>query len=192
MKYDFNAKTERRKGARLGSEVSWLRNAYRLVNRSCMAKIFFASLRLRAFLSDIALAAGDALKSCCLSKWAPFSFCLVVVISPGCVSQKKEQMEARRAFEAGQQQAVAAARSARLDQGPAVFVQGQVRNAAVPWEEGMKLSQAIVAAEYTAFMNPRLVRVIRNGQVAGEFKGIDLLHHADMELENGDTVLIIP
>jgi hypothetical protein len=63
---------------------------------------------------------------------------------------------------------------------------------AVPWEEGMKLSQAIVAAEYTAFMNPRLIRVLRDGQVAGEIKGIDLLHHADMELENGDTVLIVP
>jgi hypothetical protein len=74
---------------------------------------------------------------------------------------------------------------------PVVFVQGQVRNSAVPWEEGMKLSQAIVAADYTGFMNPRLIRVLRNGQVAGEFKGIDLLHHEDMDLENGDTVLIL-
>jgi hypothetical protein len=62
----------------------------------------------------------------------------------------------------------------------------------VAWEEGMKLSQAIVDAEYTAFMNPILVRVFRNGQVVREFKGVDLLHHEDMELENGDTILIVP
>jgi hypothetical protein len=118
--------------------------------------------------------------------------CLVFMSGAGCVSKKKEQLEARRAFVAGQEQAMQAAMRARQEQGPVVFVQGQVRNPAVPWEEGMKLSEAIVAAEYTGFMNPRLVRVLRNGQAAGEFKGIDLLRHQDMELENGDTVLIVP
>ena len=115
-----------------------------------------------------------------------------VVAGPGCASQKKKQAEARQAFVAGQQQAMEAAMRARLEQGPVVFVQGQVRNPAVPWQEGLTLSQAIVAADYTAFMNPRLIRIIRNGQTVGEFKGIDLLHHQDMELENGDTVLIVP
>jgi hypothetical protein len=56
----------------------------------------------------------------------------------------------------------------------------------------MKLSQAVVAADYTGFMNPTLIRVLRNGQPAGEFKGVDLLHHQDMELEDGDTVVIVP
>jgi len=112
----------------------------------------------------------------------------------GCVSKKKEELEARRAYVAGQQQAMqaAATTTTRQQQGPVVFVQGQVRNPIVPWEEGLKLSQAVVAADYTAFMNPRLVRVIRHGQVAAEFQGVDLLHHQDMELENGDTVLIVP
>jgi hypothetical protein len=41
-------------------------------------------------------------------------------------------------------------------------------------------------------MNPRLVRVLRGGQVAGELRGIDLLHHQDMDLEPGDTVIIVP
>jgi hypothetical protein len=85
-----------------------------------------------------------------------------------------------------------AARRAREEQGPVVFMEGPVRNPVVPWEEGMKLSEAIVKAEYTSFMNPMLVRVLRNGQVAGQFKGIDLLHHEDMALEDGDTVLIVP
>jgi hypothetical protein len=125
-------------------------------------------------------------------KWIRLGLCLAVMAGAGCVSQKKKQLEAQRAFVAGQEQAMQAAMRARQAQGPVVFVQGQVRNPEVPWEEGMKLSQAIVTAEYTGFMNPRLVRVLRNGQVAGEYKGIDLLHHEDMELENGDTVLIVP
>jgi hypothetical protein len=127
-----------------------------------------------------------------IMRTAILCLCLAVVAGAGCVSEKKEQLEARRAYVAGQEQAMQAAMRARQDQGPVVFVQGQVRSPAVPWEEGMKLSQAIVTAEYTGFMNPRLIRVLRNGQVAGEFKGIDLLHHEDMELENGDTVLIVP
>jgi hypothetical protein len=118
---------------------------------------------------------------------------LAIIAGAGCVSQKKAQSEARQAYVAGQEQALQAATQARQQQqGPVVFVQGQVRNSVVAWQEGMKLSQAIVAAEYTGFMNPRLIRVLRNGQVAGEFKGIDLLHHEDMELEQGDTVLIMP
>jgi hypothetical protein len=119
---------------------------------------------------------------------------LAVVAGMGCVSQKKAQMEARQAYLAGQEQATQGAMQARLQQqqGPVVFVQGPVRHAVVEWQAGMKLSQAIVAAEYTVFMNPQLIRVLRNAQVAGEFKGVDLLHREDMDLEEGDTVLIVP
>jgi hypothetical protein len=110
----------------------------------------------------------------------------------GCVSHKKAQDEAKEAYIAGQQQAMQAAMQARESQKPVVFVQGQVRNSTVRWEEGMKLSQAIVAAEYTAFMNPAIIKVLRNGQLVRDFKGIDLLRHEDMELESGDTVIIVP
>jgi hypothetical protein len=147
-------------------------------------KIFWLRLRRTAPLRLRALALNSARLGLCVA--------VAVVAGAGCVSQKKEQLEARRAYVAGQEQAMQAAMRARQEQGPVVFVQGQVNHPAVPWEEGMKLSQAIVAAEYTAYMNPRLVRVLRNGQVAGEFKGIDLLHHQDMELENGDTILLVP
>jgi hypothetical protein len=118
-------------------------------------------------------------------------FCAVLA-GGGCVSKKKEQADERRAFMAGQQQAMEAAMRTRQEQGPVVFVQGPVKNPVVPWEEGMKLSEAVVGAEYTAFMNPLIIRVLRNGQVVREFKGVDLLHHEDMELENGDTVIIVP
>ena len=117
---------------------------------------------------------------------------LAVLAGAGCVSRKKAQAEARRAYVAGQEQAMQAAARARQQQGPVVFVQGPVRNPVLPWEEGMKLSQAVAAAEYTGYMNPRLIRVLRNGQAAGELKGIDLLHHQDMGLEDGDTILIVP
>jgi hypothetical protein len=118
---------------------------------------------------------------------------LAVLAGAGCVSENKARNQARQAYLAGQQQAtMQAAQRARQQQGPVVFMQGPVRNPVVPWEEGLTLSQAVVKAEYTAFMNPLLVRVIRNGQIAGEYKGIDLLHHEDMPLEDGDTVLIVP
>lgn len=118
---------------------------------------------------------------------------LALMAGAGCVSQKKAREQARQAYVAGQQQAMQqAAQRARLQQGPAVFVQGPVRNPVVPWEEGMKLSQAMAQAEYTGFMNPMLIRVLRNGQVAGQFKGIDLLHHEDMPLEDGDTIVVVP
>jgi hypothetical protein len=111
----------------------------------------------------------------------------------GCVSQKKARNKERDAYIAGQQQAMeAASRARREQQGPVVFVQGQVQNTVVPWEEGMKLSQAIVKAVYTGFMNPRLIRVVRNGQTVGELQGIDLLHREDMDVEDGDTILILP
>jgi hypothetical protein len=121
------------------------------------------------------------------------SILLAILAGAGCVSQKKAREQSREAYVAGQEQAMQAAqRTAREQRGPVVFVQGQVTHPVVPWEEGMKLSEAIVAAEYTGFMNPRLIRVTRNGQTVGEFQGIDLLHHQDMELEDGDTVLVVP
>ena len=117
---------------------------------------------------------------------------LAALAAGGCVSKKKEQLAARQAYVAGQEQAMQAAAQARQQQGPVVYLQGPVRHPVVEWKEGLTLSQAIVAADYTAFMNPALIRVLRNGQVAGEFKGIDLLHHQDMDLEAGDTVIIVP
>jgi hypothetical protein len=123
-------------------------------------------------------------------------FCrLILVLSiavAGCVSNKKAQSEARQAYAQGQQQALQAQQHAQQPQGPVVFVQGPVQNPIVPWRDGMTLSQVIVDADYTAFMNPRLVRVLRDGQVVGELKGIDLLHHQDMDLQPGDNVVIIP
>ena len=126
------------------------------------------------------------MRSCC------GLFLALSILAAGCVSRNKAQMEARQAYMNGQQQAMQARQQAAQAQGPSVFVQGPVQNPVVPWREGMTLSQAIVDADYTAFMNPRMIRVMRDGQLAGELKGIDLLHHQDMEVQSGDTVIIVP
>jgi hypothetical protein len=235
MKYDFNAETLRRRGARPRSGIGSLRNTNCLpacafaLKSSCLGRnnavalgsavvslaVFGVSPKTLAVPGSVPVGVGGILvrlsgetpakatetvalpnpsESFRLREWIRFGLCLALLAGAGCVSQKKAHLEAQQAYAAGQQQAMQAAMQAQRQpkQGPVVFVQGQVRNPVVPWEEGMKVSQAIVAAEYTAFMNPRLVRVLRNGQVVGEIKGIDLLHHEDMDLEEGDTVLIVP
>ena len=113
----------------------------------------------------------------------------VLVILAGCVSKKQAEFQAREAYMAGQAQA---AKQWQSERPPEIVVRGPVRNPVVPWTDGITLAQAIVDADYTGFMNPVLVRVIRNGQMIEEMKGIDLLRHHDVPLEPGDIVDIVP
>jgi PBP1b-binding outer membrane lipoprotein LpoB len=113
---------------------------------------------------------------------------LLVFLLSGCVSRQQAESKAQQAYMAGQAQAAKQWQSQQL---PEVVVRGPVRNPVVPWTEGLTLAQAIVDADYTGFMNPILVRVIRNGQMIEEMKGIDLLHHHDVPLEAGDIVEIV-
>ncbi len=73
---------------------------------------------------------------------------------------------------------------------PEVYVRGPVRHPTVDWTDDLTLAQAIVAADYTGFMNPVLVRVIRHGQVAETMRGVDLLRHKDVPLEPGDIIVL--
>jgi hypothetical protein len=114
---------------------------------------------------------------------------LLLLFLAGCVSKKEAELKAQQAYMAGQAQAAKQWQSQRP---PEVVVRGPVRNPVVPWTEGLTLAKAIVDADYTGFMNPILVRVIRNGQMIEEMKGIDLLHHRDVPLEPGDIVDIVP
>jgi len=114
---------------------------------------------------------------------------LLVLLLAGCVSKKEAEMQARQAYLAGQQQAAKEWQSKRP---PEVVVHGPVRNSVVPWVEDLTLAKAIVDADYTGFMNPVLVRVIRNGEMVEEMKGIDLLHHQDFPLQPGDIVELVP
>jgi hypothetical protein len=114
---------------------------------------------------------------------------LLVLLLTGCVSRKESEMQARQAYLAGQQQA---ARQWQSERPPEVAVQGPVRNPVVPWVDDLTLAKAIVDADYTGFMNPIFIRVIRNGQMIEEMRGIDLLHHQDFPLEPGDIVVVVP
>jgi hypothetical protein len=114
---------------------------------------------------------------------------LLVVSLAGCVSKKEAELKAQQAYMAGQAQAAKQWQSQRP---PEVVVRGPVRNPVLPWTEGLTLAKAIVDADYTGFMNPILVRVIRNGVMIEEMKGIDLLHGRDVPLEPGDIVDIVP
>jgi hypothetical protein len=116
-------------------------------------------------------------------------FTLLLLVLTGCETKKEAEMQAREAYMEGQAQA---AKQWREQQPPQVFMRGPVRHPAVPWTDGLTLAQAIVAAEYTGYMNPIFIRVIRNGQMVEEMKGIDLLHHHDFPLEAGDVVDIVP
>jgi len=113
----------------------------------------------------------------------------LVLFLAGCVSKKQADLQAREAYMAGQAQAT---KQWQAEHSPEVTVQGPVRNRVVPWTEGLTLAKAIVDADYTGFMNPVLVRVIRNGIIIEEMKGSDLLHGRDFPLEAGDIVDIVP
>jgi hypothetical protein len=114
---------------------------------------------------------------------------LLALFLAGCVSKKQADLRAHQAYMAGQAQAAKEWQAQHL---PQVAVRGPVRNPVVPWTEGLTLAKAIVDADYTGFMNPIFVRVIRNGQMVEELKGIDLLHGSDFPLEAGDIVDIVP
>jgi hypothetical protein len=114
---------------------------------------------------------------------------LSVLVLAGCESKKDARLQAQQAYMAGQQQAT---KQWQETHPPEVVIQGPVRNPVLPYTEGLSLANAIVDANYTGFMNPVLIRVIRNGQVVSEMKGSDLLRHQDFPLEAGDIVSIVP
>jgi hypothetical protein len=114
---------------------------------------------------------------------------VLTMLLAGCESKKTADLEARQAYMAGQQQAVKQWQSQRPLQ---VVVQGPVRYPVVPWEENLTLTKAIVTADYTGFLNPKLIRVIREGQVIEELQGIDLLKGRDVPLQPGDIIALVP
>jgi len=117
------------------------------------------------------------------------AICLTLLFLCGCQTRREADLKARQAFVAGQEQALA---RQRAPAGPAVTVQGLVTNPSVPWTEGMTAAQAIVAANYTGFMNPSVVRVFRAGRVVLECRGVDLLRGKDTALQPGDVVQLTP
>jgi len=76
------------------------------------------------------------------------------------------------------------------EQTAVVWIRGEVKNRAVPWDEDMTLSRAIVAAEYTGFSDPHAISILRAGQTY-KVNARDLLRQRDdPALQPGDVVVI--
>lgn len=112
---------------------------------------------------------------------------LLIISLGGCVSKSKAKAQARAAFIAGQQQAMARMQQA---QGPSVTVNGEVRNHVVPWTQGLTLAQAIVAAEYCGAKDPSQMIIVHNG-VATRLDPRQLLTGTDIPLQSGDIIQLI-
>jgi hypothetical protein len=92
-----------------------------------------------------------------------------------------------KAFTTGQQQAE---QQMKLRE-TTVTIRGPVRNPAVPWTEGLKLSQALVAAEYNGFTDPRNIMVIRKGQVFQINPRRLANGQTDVDLQAGDIIEVV-
>lgn len=110
----------------------------------------------------------------------------------GCVSKSKANAQARSAYMAGQQQAMANMQQVQAQtMGPSVMVNGAVRNHVVPWTEGMTLAKALLAADYYAPGDPGQIFIVHNG-VANQVETKQVLSGVDIPLQPGDVVQLTP
>src|SRR5260370_36144912 len=93
---------------------------------------------------------------------AIFGVLLLALGLAGCTTKSKSNAQAREAFVAGQQQALARMLQARA---PNVTVLGPVHNPVMPWTEDLTLAKAIIAADYFGKTDPKGIVIRRNGQV---------------------------
>ncbi len=114
---------------------------------------------------------------------------LVAITSPACVTRTKAKADAREAFIAGQQQAMAMARMQQA-QGPTVTVVGQVRNGIIPWTQELTLARAIVNAGYFGTSDPHQIVIVHNGQ-ATSIDSKQLLNGEDVPVQAGDVIQIM-
>ena len=87
---------------------------------------------------------------------------LLVLVLAGCTTKSKALAQSRGSFIAGQQQGFAQAQAQA--QGKTVTILGDVRNRTVDWVEELKLTQAIVTAEYLHARDPRSITITRQGR----------------------------
>ncbi len=110
---------------------------------------------------------------------------LLAMIAGGCVTKSQADAQARAAYLAGQQAALASV----AVQGQGVTVIGPVEHPNVPWVEGLTLSQAIATANYTSHRNPVEITITRQGKQI-EVDPRDLLSGHVVPLQPGDTIKI--
>ena len=110
----------------------------------------------------------------------------VTLFTSGCVSNGGMSLDVQRAYIAGQEQALSQIHAPP----PPIHFEGQVKNDTVPWQDGLTLSQAIVAAVYDSMMNPRRIQLVRQGETI-DVDPKELLQGNDMPLQPGDVVKIM-
>jgi protein involved in polysaccharide export with SLBB domain len=106
----------------------------------------------------------------------------------GCVSKAKARAEAKAAFLAGQQQAMARMQQTR---GAVVTILGPVTNPNIPWTQDLTVAKAIVDAGYTGANDPTHIVIVRNGQ-AITIDPKKLLSGEDVPLQAGDFIQLTP
>ena len=116
---------------------------------------------------------------------------LLALTSASCVSKSTAQNRERAAYTRGQQEALARMQQAQTQgQGPCVTVNGDVRNHAVPWTQGMTLAKAIAAADYYGAADPTEILIVHNG-IARRYQVRQLLSGVDIPLQPGDIVQLM-
>ncbi len=123
-----------------------------------------------------------------LCSWLRLAALLSILLSftAACETKSRARLDAQRAYVEGQQQALAQSQA----RPQIVTVKGQVRNPVIPWTQDLTLAKAILAAEYTGYLDPRLIRLFHDGQPT-DIKPSALLMGQDMPVAPGDTIEIL-
>jgi hypothetical protein len=110
---------------------------------------------------------------------------LLALVAAGCVTRSQANAQARAAYLAGQNAALASI----AVHGQGVVIVGPVQHPNVPWVAGLTLSQAIATAEYIGHRNPKAITITRQGEQAS-VNPRDLLGGHVVPLQPGDTITI--
>jgi hypothetical protein len=131
------------------------------------------------------------------TRWSVWLLLFALALS-GCVTKSKAAAQARAAYLAGQQEAVArlqqqSQQPSQLQRQPGqllnVTIYGDVKNPIVPWTPGLTLAGAILAAGYSDSAAPTAIHIVRNG-VAMAVDPKALATGADVPVQPGDLVQI--
>ncbi|MEI7533813.1 MAG: hypothetical protein WCK57_05535 [Verrucomicrobiae bacterium] len=109
---------------------------------------------------------------------------LLAFAAVGCTTKSKSQLQAQRAYLAGQN---AALKQQLTQQAAGVTIIGAVQNSQVPWVAGLTLAQAVATANYIGAHEPKGIIITRQGESAA-LEVQDLFNGANIPLEVGDVI----
>src|SRR5262249_32451957 len=113
---------------------------------------------------------------------------LSLTLVTGCVSKARTRIEVQKAFRAGEVKGQALAEAKRSG----ISFPGPVLVPIVPWTEGLTLAQAIVAAHWTAIQDPRLIIVVNSAGERLELTPYEAQTAAEMPMQPGDEIELVP